>query len=214
LHVTLSGEFITPRNPDEVYKFLSDPNQFAPLFPDFESMTVEDATHFTVNLSVCVGAIRGTAEIKMQLAEAAPSQRARYSGQGIAAGSRISVSVGFDLEASPDSTRISWQGESAVSGKLAAMAGGMLQPMARDNFQKLIDALQSALSYPAAQPAATELTFGDSPNAALAETLQAGLPMAGAEQSCQTASSPVTVESSVPVQDEATAEERRRAERD
>ncbi|MDR3747819.1 MAG: SRPBCC domain-containing protein [Acidobacteriota bacterium] len=203
MHVTLSGEFTTPRNPDEVCGFLSDPRKFAPLLPDFEDMTVEDATHFTVKLNVGVGGIRGTAEIKMELAEAAPSRRARYLGQGIAAGSQISVSVEFDLEASLDCTRVTWQGESTVSGKLAAMAGGMLEPTARDNIQKLIDALQSALSYPAAQPVAMESTCADSPNPSCAETLQAGLPMAGAEQSYQTASSPVTVESTIPAQDSA-----------
>ena len=63
MHVTLSGEFTTPRNPDEVCGFLSDPRKFAPLLPDFEDMTVEDATHFTVKLNVGVGGIRGTAEL-------------------------------------------------------------------------------------------------------------------------------------------------------
>lgn len=206
MHVSLSGEFITPRNPDEVYGFLSDPRKFAPLLPDFVDMTVEDATHFTVKLNVGVGGIRGTAEIKMELAEAAPSRRARYSGQGIAVGSQISVSVGFDLEPSPDSTRVSWQGESSVSGKLAAMAGGMLEPMARNNIQKLIDALQRALNCTAAQPAATELTRGDSPNTARSETPQSEPTLAGAEQSDQTPV--VTGALPGPTQDEKSGENR------
>ena len=75
--ITFSGEFTTPRNPDEVFDFLSDPNKFGPLLPDFQSMTVQDATHFTVKVRVGVGNIRGTAEIKMELAEAvAPAARA------------------------------------------------------------------------------------------------------------------------------------------
>ena len=73
--ITFSGEFISPRSPDEVYDFLCDPNKFAPLLPDFESMTLQDATHFTVKVRVGVGNIRGTAEIKMQLAEASRPTR-------------------------------------------------------------------------------------------------------------------------------------------
>ena len=56
--ITFSGEFTTPRNPDEVYDFLSDPNKFGPLLPDFQSMTVQDPRHFTVKVRVGVGNIR------------------------------------------------------------------------------------------------------------------------------------------------------------
>ena len=60
-------------------------------------MTVHDATHFTVKVRVGVGNIRGSAEIKMELAEAIRPQRALYKGQGTAVGSQITVSAGFDL---------------------------------------------------------------------------------------------------------------------
>ena len=95
--ITFSGEFTSPRTPDEVYDFLSDPNKFAPLLPDFESMSVQDATHFTVKVRVGVGNIRGSAEIKMELAEASRPHRALYKGQGTAVGSQIKISAGFDL---------------------------------------------------------------------------------------------------------------------
>ena len=73
--IQFSGEFGTPRSPEEVFDFLSDPNQFAPLLPDFQSMSMQDPTHFTVKVRVGVGNIRGTAEIKMELAEAVKPQR-------------------------------------------------------------------------------------------------------------------------------------------
>ncbi len=144
--ITFSGEFTTPRSPDEVYDFLSDPNKFGPLLPDFQSMTVQDATHFTVKVRVGVGNIRGTAEIKMELAEATRPQRAQYKGQGTAVGSQITLSAGFDLSPADASTKVAWQGEANIFGKLASMAGGMLEPLGRKNIQKLIDGLQKALA--------------------------------------------------------------------
>ena len=80
--IKFSGEFTTPRSPDEVFEFLSDPNKFGPLLPDFESMTLQDATHFTVKVRVGVGNIRGTAEIKMELAEATRSAACAIQGPG------------------------------------------------------------------------------------------------------------------------------------
>ncbi len=48
-----------------------------------------------------------------------------------------------------------WQGEANIFGKLASMAGGMLEPLGRKNIQKLIDGLQKALAE------ATPLTAGE-----------------------------------------------------
>jgi len=156
LAINFSGEFSTPRTPDEVFDFLSDPNKFAPLLPDFQSMSMQDATHFTVKVRVGVGNIRGTAEIKMELAEAVKPQRAQYKGQGTAVGSQVTVTAGFDLHPNGETTRVLWQGEAGVFGKLASMAGGMLEPLGRKNIQKLIDGLQKALSEPVAIASQTQ----------------------------------------------------------
>lgn len=170
--ITFSGEFASPRTPNEVYDFLSDPNKFAPLLPDFESMSVQDSTHFTVKVRVGVGNIRGSAEIKMELAEASRPQRAVYKGQGTAVGSQVKISAGFDLSPVAEGTKIAWQGEAGVFGKLASMAGGMLEPLGKKNIQKLINGLQSALIEPPAQPIAA--SPDDAPHrASLQEPVQA-----------------------------------------
>jgi carbon monoxide dehydrogenase subunit G len=146
LSINFSGEFITPCKPDKVYELLSDPNKFAPLLPDFQSMTVQDATHFTLRLSVGLGHMRGMAEVKMELTAVAPHTRVRYKGQGLAMGSQLDFSFGFDLAPLQESSRVSWQSGVDVSGGLVAMAGGMLEPLARANSQKLMDGLQKALA--------------------------------------------------------------------
>ena len=154
--INFSGEFTTPRSPDEVFDFLSDPSKFAPLLPDYQSMSMQDTTHFTVKVKVGVGNIRGSAELKMELTEAVKPQRAQYKGQGTAVGSQVNVVAGFDLEPNGSTTKVVWKGETSVFGKLASMAGGMLEPLGRKNIQKLIEGLQKALSEPvAAQPSAT-----------------------------------------------------------
>ncbi len=45
--IKFSGEFEVKKNPEEVYDFLTDPNRFAPLLPEFQSLIVQDATHFS-----------------------------------------------------------------------------------------------------------------------------------------------------------------------
>jgi uncharacterized protein len=144
--IKFSGEFEVKSSPDQVYDFLTDPNQFAPLLPEFQGMSVEDATHFTVNVNVGVSYIKGVAEVKIELVQAERPTRAQYKGQGKVAGGNVSVIAAFDLAAVSAGTKVLWRCEAQVFGKLTSLAGGLLEPLGRKNVQKLIDGLQAAMN--------------------------------------------------------------------
>jgi carbon monoxide dehydrogenase subunit G len=108
-------------------------------------MEVQDERHFAVKVNVGISYIKGTANVKMELAEASRPSRAQYTGQGSVAGGNVSVTAGFDLVPSGGGTRVAWQGEAQIFGRLASVAGGLLEPLGKKNVQKLIDGLQAAL---------------------------------------------------------------------
>ena len=143
--IKFGGQFEVKRQPEEVYDFLTDPKKFAPLLPDFQGMTEQDATHFTVKVNVGVSYIKGTAEVKMHLAQAERPKRAQYKGQGSVAGGNVSLTAGFDLSPDNGGTKVAWQGEAQIFGRLTSVAGGLLEPLGRKNVQRLIDGLQAAL---------------------------------------------------------------------
>jgi uncharacterized protein len=144
--IKLDGEFEVTRTPEDVYNFLTDPNKFAPLLPEFQSMLVQDDTHFAVKVNVGISYIKGTADVKLELAQAERPRRAQYKGQGSVAGGNVSFTAGFDLSAVNGGTKVTWQGEAQIFGRLASVAGGLLEPLGKKNVQKLIDGLQAALS--------------------------------------------------------------------
>src|ERR1039457_2217618 len=152
--IKFSGEFQVKKNPDEVYDFLTDPNRFAPLLPEFQSLSVKDPTHFAVKVNVGISYIKGSADVKMELAEADRPRRAQYKGKGAVAGGNVTVVAGFDLAPTTDGaadgtalgTKVNWQGEAQIFGRLASVAGGLLEPLGRKQIQKLIDGLQAALA--------------------------------------------------------------------
>ena len=155
--IKFAGEFEVKKSPEEVYDFLIDPNRFAALLPDFQSLKVEDATHFTLKVNVGVSYIKGSADVKIELAEADRPRRAQYKGRGAVAGGNVTVVAAFDLSPSTNGsadglaletvlvTKVNWQGEAQIFGSLASVAGGMLEPLGKKQIQKLIDGLQSAL---------------------------------------------------------------------
>jgi carbon monoxide dehydrogenase subunit G len=143
--IKFAGDFEVKRTPEDVYDFLSDPSKFATLLPDFQGLSIQDPTHFTIKVNVGISYIRGTAEIKMELAQAERPKRAQYKGQGSMAGGNVALMAGFDLSPIDGGTKVAWQGEAQVFGGLASMAGGLLEPLGKKQVQKLIDGLQAAL---------------------------------------------------------------------
>ena len=143
--IKFAGTFEVQRHPEDVYDFLTDPNRFAPLLPEFQSVKVEDASTFTVKVNVGISYIKGVADMKMHLADSQRPARAQYKGQGRVAGGNVIMVAGFDLVASEAGTRVAWQGEAEVFGRLTSVAGGMLEPLGKKQVQKLIDGLRAAL---------------------------------------------------------------------
>src|SRR3981081_4640892 len=107
--IKFGGEFEIKRTPEEAYDFLTDPQKFAPLLPDFQSMTQQDATHFTVRVNVGISYIKGAADMKMELTEAQRPKRAQYKGQGSAAGGKVAITAGFDLTQGGRGTERGWR---------------------------------------------------------------------------------------------------------
>ena len=85
----------------------------------------------------------------MELAEADRPNHALYKGQGNVAGGSATVTAEFRLQDSNGATKVNWTGEAQIFGKLTSLAGGLLEPLARKNVEKLIAGLSQALT---AQP--------------------------------------------------------------
>ncbi|HEY6303616.1 MAG TPA: SRPBCC domain-containing protein [Terriglobales bacterium] len=143
--IKFNGDFEVARTPDEVFDFLTDPNKFCPLLPDFKGLTVQDPTHFNVKVNVGISYIKGTADVMMELADTERPKRAQYKGKGNVAGGGATLVASFDLAANDAGTRVAWQGEAHIFGRLTSVAGGLLEPLGKKQLQKLIDGLQSAL---------------------------------------------------------------------
>ncbi|MBL8198068.1 MAG: hypothetical protein JNJ67_03970, partial [Chromatiales bacterium] len=100
-----------------------------------------------VTVEVGVGKIRGSAVINLALEGEEAPRRAAYSGKGKVMGSTFNMQTAFDLEeVAGGGTRVKWEGDLSMFGKLVALAGGLIRPIAKKDIQRLIDAIQAALS--------------------------------------------------------------------
>lgn len=141
-----SGTFLTPRTPEEVFDLLANPEQFAPLLPDYDSMAMEDPTHFSLRIVIAFGEMSGHAILAMELVEAEGPARVGYRGLGIVAGSPLNLTLRFRISPTNDLTEVSWQGEFTLDGMLAFIAGSLIEPMAHKHFEVMAKRLSERLN--------------------------------------------------------------------
>ena len=96
---------------DEVFDLLSNPERFAPLMPDFESMTIQDATHFTMRTRNRDGRDQGSRQPCDGVAGSFAANRVEYAGLGDDRRQPASPGSCFQLDAPDRSDRVNWQGE-------------------------------------------------------------------------------------------------------
>jgi uncharacterized protein len=140
-----SGTFSVRRAVEEVFELLSNPQRFAPLMPDFESMTMQDATHFSLRTVIAIGEIKGHAKLAMELLRALRPAQVAYAGSAVIAGSPLRMAIDFQINPREEVTEVLWQGQVTLEGMLAMMAGNLLETMGRQNFDRMAENLICSL---------------------------------------------------------------------
>jgi len=145
--IKFEGEFDVTATPEEAYAILSDTTKYAPLLPTYVSHEVKDDGSADVTVKIGVGKIRGKAVINLTLTDAEAPKRAGYTGKGKVMGSAFNMDTVFELEEiEGGGSRVRWEGSLTMFGKLVALAGGLIKPLAKKDIKNLVDAIQAALS--------------------------------------------------------------------
>ena len=110
--------------------------------PAVESVLITDSKHRLLAdwHAAAVLAAAQPIEVSREL------KRASGAGNGKILGGAFTLGAGFDLdEVGPSETRIRWNGNVTIFGRLTSLAGGVLQPIARKQIEELIGAIRAAL---------------------------------------------------------------------
>jgi len=143
--MTHSGTFTVHRTVEDVFALLADPQQFAPLFPDSESVQMQDATHFQLRTLIVAGQIRGHANLAMERYEVVSPSRVGYRGEGVVAGGPLRMQMDFQIGPCGVDIEVRWQGQVSLGGGLAFLAGHLVESMAGENFRRMAEKLEERL---------------------------------------------------------------------
>lgn len=133
---------------DRVWALLRDPQAMAPAIPGFQSLEVVDDETFRVKVAQRVGPFRAQFDLEIALIEVVESKRLAASGQGTETGGswlKVPLAV-VELESlADDKTRLSFNMEFSLLGKLGALGYPVVKQKAGEMARRFGENLKQAL---------------------------------------------------------------------
>jgi carbon monoxide dehydrogenase subunit G len=154
--VNLDGSAVLHADPDKVWSVITDPAVLARTIPGCESLEKTGDDEYRMNVSVGVGAIRGTyaGEVRLTDQERPRSYVMHASGAGAPGQVRATVTIG--LAPSEEGTTLTYSADAVVGGPVAGvgqrMMTGVAKRMAGQFFQAVDGELTGAAVPIAAAP--------------------------------------------------------------
>jgi uncharacterized protein len=155
--VNLDGSAVLHADPDKVWSVITDPAVLARTIPGCESLEQVGDDEYKMNVSVGVGAIRGTyaGEVTLTDQERPKSYVMHASGAGAPGNARATVTI--NLEPTGEGTTLTYSADAVVGGPVAGvgqrMMTGVAKRMAGQFFKAIDDELTGVAVPVAAAPA-------------------------------------------------------------
>jgi carbon monoxide dehydrogenase subunit G len=162
--VNLDGSAVLSGSPEEVWAVITDPAVLARTIPGCDTLEQTGDDEYRMNVSVGVGAIRGTyaGEVKLTDRQRPTSYVMHASGAGAPGNVRATVTI--NLQPDDDGTVLTYSADAVVGGPVAGvgqrMIAGVAKRMAGQFFTAIDDELTGAVVPMAAAPSAAA-TAGD-----------------------------------------------------
>jgi uncharacterized protein len=137
----LQGSITIAAPPEEVWKYLTNPDTVSTCVPGLDSMhIIEPDRKFGAIASIGLGSVKVTFNAEVEWLELDAPNRARMKVHGVAPGSSMDATSEMLLSTNgaADHTEMKWTADVVVVGKIAMLAsrmmGGVSQKLAGDFF--------------------------------------------------------------------------------
>jgi uncharacterized protein len=144
--VNLDGSAVLHASPDQVWAVITDPAVLARTIPGCESLEQVGDDEYRMNVSVGVGAIRGTyaGEVRLSDQERPKSYVMHASGAG--APGQVRATVTINLEPDGDGTVLTYSADAVVGGPVAGVGQRMITGVAKRMAGQFFTAIDEELT--------------------------------------------------------------------
>jgi uncharacterized protein len=151
----MSGEEIIPADIETVWRALNDPDILQQCIPGCESITKKSATDLTARVVIKVGPVKAGFTGSVQLKDLKPphSYRIEGKGEGGLAGA-ASGGATVNLESVPEGTKMTYDVDAQVIGKMAMLGSRLIDSTARSLAGQFFDRFAALAGTAAVAPVA------------------------------------------------------------
>jgi uncharacterized protein len=130
----------------DVWAFLLDPERVGGCGPGVESVNVIDDRHFRAVVKVGIGQFRSRFTVDLELTDLAEPSTATIRARGSAPGTAVDATARMTLDNAPErGTRMDWEADVTVSGKLAAVGSRIIEWTADKLISETFDCIKARL---------------------------------------------------------------------
>jgi uncharacterized protein len=162
--VNLDGSAVLSADPEKVWSVITDPAVLARTIPGCESLEQVGDDEYRMNVSVGVGAIRGTYAGEVRLSDQNRPKSYVMHASGAGAPGQVRATVTINLEPSDQGTTLTYSADAVIGGPVAGvgqrMITGVAKRMAGQFFTAIDDELTGAPVPVAAPVAAAPVAAG------------------------------------------------------
>jgi uncharacterized protein len=160
--VKLDGSAVLHGDPDKVWAVITDPAVLARTIPGCETLEQVGDDEYKMNVSVGVGAIKGTyaGEVKLADKQHPTSYVMHASGAGAPGNARAQVTITL-APADEGTTNLTYSADAVIGGPVAGVGQRMITGVAKrmaGQFFKAIDAELTGEAVPAVAPSAAAVS--------------------------------------------------------
>jgi 2-furoyl-CoA dehydrogenase large subunit len=139
--LSAQGEVRLKAPPQRVYAVLMDPEALSRVIPGCNALTPMGANRYRADVTIGVGMVKARYAAEVALTDLDPPRSLRLSGTGISSAGTAQGSGLVTLHEDGPGTRLTYDYEAQVSGKVAAVGSRMLEGAAKIVLRQLFEQL-------------------------------------------------------------------------
>jgi carbon monoxide dehydrogenase subunit G len=144
--VNLDGSAVLSAPPERVWEVITDPAVLARTIPGCETLEQTGDNEYRMNVTVGVGAIRGTYAGEVRLSDQQPPRSYVMHASGAGGPGNVRATVTINLEPSGEGTALTYSADAVVGGAVAGVGQRMITGVAKRMAGQFFTAIDNELT--------------------------------------------------------------------
>ncbi|MEM3031851.1 MAG: carbon monoxide dehydrogenase subunit G [Nitrososphaerota archaeon] len=130
---------------ERVWKFVTNPKDFAKLIPDIQKFEIVDERQFRATFKIGLGMIKGSINMTFKYEELNPPDSLRISGRGSGMQSTADLNITLNFIPADGGTDVAWAADLLVGGLVASVGSRLMESTTKTKVREIVEGIKREL---------------------------------------------------------------------